>query len=517
MKNLVAAFLLLAVAVASPSPAGARTFALVVGIDRYAHYDDLEGAAADARDIAASLRRFGAASVRMLLDGEASYRAIRSAWRQMVAQARRGDVLIFSYAGHGGQEPEAVPGSEADGKDETFLLGGFSPDSPKGRRERIVDNEINSWFRLAGDRGLKVIFIADSCHSGTMTRAVDERAQLRTRATPPYGFPDDDEPSDDSRAGAMLGEDDLPFVTFFAATQEGSKVPELTIEGHRRGALSWAFSRALEKGADRNHDGVLTRFELESYMIPMVRQLSDARQTPDIRPRSVAHDQPLLALAKAPASGPSSSARRLRMKLLHVKEAQKLLAALDGVAPAGPGEAADLIYDGRDRAVINGAGDMVAANIDPPFLQGVIDKWRTLPLLREMVAAHPLPISLSPDDGRHPAGEVIAFATGPVRHPHLAVIDLAPDGQMKYLYPLRGDPPAWPGGKAWRLDLRAMAPFGADHLLIVASSRPLGALQERLRSAGIAGLPKILQQMLAGEDYQIGLKGLYTFKGKGGK
>ncbi len=495
--------------------AKAKVYGLAIGIDQYQHFPDLEGATADARDVTRSLRQTGAQSVSMLINGKATYRAIKQGWQSMLKKARRGDTLVFAYAGHGGQEREAISGSEDDGMDETFLLGGFSTKTPKGRRERIVDNEINAWFKQAGDKGVRVIFIADSCHSGTMTRDIDERVQLSTRSAPPYGMPDDEPISTDAKTGAMLSEDDLTHVTFFAATQEHSKVAEITINGRKRGALSWAFARALQQGADRNQDGVLTRFELESYIVPKVRQVSEARQTLDIRPRSVEHDQPLLELAKMPRGNPASSNLPLRVKIVHAGNSQKLFASLQGAVPVGNGEAPDLVYDANDRSVVNGAGDQVAEGINPAFLQGVVDKWRSLPGIKEMVVAHPLSISLSPDDARHPGGQAIGFETEPVRYSHLTVINLTPDGLVKYLYPIEGDPSTWQTGEPYRLDLRSMGPFGADHLLIIASKHPLGELQAKLRSASITGLSSILDTALKGIEHQIGLKGLYTYAGEG--
>ena len=313
----------------------------------------------------------------------------------------------------------------------------------------------------------------------------------------------------------MLSEDDLTYVTFFAATQEHSKVAEITINGRKRGALSWAFARALQQGADRNHDGVLTRFELESYIVPKVRQVSEARQTLDIRPRSVEHDQPLLKLAKMPKGNLVLSNIPLRVKFIHAGNSQKLLASLQGAVPISKGEAPDLVYDAQNRAVINGKGDVVAEEVSPAFLQGVIDKWRILPKIKEMVVAHPLSISLSPNDARHAGGQTIDFETEPVLYSHLTVINLSPDGLVKYLYPLKGEPPTWQIGKPYKLDLRSMGPFGADHLLIIASKHPLRNLQMQLRSGGMPNLPSILNATLNGVDHQIGLKGLYTYAGEG--
>ncbi|MEO0361518.1 MAG: caspase family protein, partial [Pseudomonadota bacterium] len=155
----------LAAAFAGESDAAA--YAVVVGIDDYAEFSDLEGAVNDARDIAGALRRRGA-DVVMLTDAAATRSAIVRAMRDQLAKAKAGDVVVFTYAGHGVQLAEALVGDEADGRDESFALHGFAPTGP-GAAERLRDNDIAMLLKSAAP-GVSVLFVADSCHSGTMTR-----------------------------------------------------------------------------------------------------------------------------------------------------------------------------------------------------------------------------------------------------------------------------------------------------------------------------------------------------------
>ena len=140
---------------------------LVIGIDDYAHIEKLQGAVNDARDIGEALDGIGVDDLTVLLDGDATRDRIVAEWRGLLERAAPGDTLVLAYAGHGAQEPERVPGTEpGDGKDEVLLLGGFRSEG-SGTRERIVDDEINWWFLDAGRKGLRVVFVADACHSGT--------------------------------------------------------------------------------------------------------------------------------------------------------------------------------------------------------------------------------------------------------------------------------------------------------------------------------------------------------------
>ena len=150
---------------ASPALAE-RTFGLVIGIDDYAIVPDLHGAVNDAEDIADALETLGA-EVTLLTDANATRAAILGAWETILKDANEGDRLIISYAGHGSNEPESTPGSERDGRDENFLLAGYAPRG-EAAGQRIRDDEIANL--LARSARLEVIFVADACHSGTVTR-----------------------------------------------------------------------------------------------------------------------------------------------------------------------------------------------------------------------------------------------------------------------------------------------------------------------------------------------------------
>jgi len=165
--------LVLSLCLLSPAPvAAAQLYGLVIGINDYIGTDnDLEGAVNDAGDVARALDAAGAKEVVRLLDADASKDHIAAAWQALVAKAKAGDTIVFSYAGHGGQEPEPKGRhDEADGLNENFLLARFLPFGP-GTRERILDDELFEWMQQADKKKVKVVLVADSCHSGGMERS----------------------------------------------------------------------------------------------------------------------------------------------------------------------------------------------------------------------------------------------------------------------------------------------------------------------------------------------------------
>lgn len=285
----VAGALAMSLVLCASAPAwGADLYGLTVGIDDYeGTVNDLDGAVNDAKDVSQALDRAGAREVVRLFNDDASKAAITAAWERLVAKAKPGDTIVFSYAGHGGQEP-APPDRHDKTTIESFLLGHFEPSGP-GTRERIVDDEVFTWLQAADKKGIKVIFVADSCHSGGMERSASAPGVKFRRMT--YPAITDDQLKFPPPEAAQITVDDFQNVTFVAAVAADKLVPEVTIEGQKRGALSWAFSRAVEGRADKNGDGEVSEFELLGYIVPAVHSLVESQQTPQVLPlraRSVA-------------------------------------------------------------------------------------------------------------------------------------------------------------------------------------------------------------------------------------
>ncbi|KPH04263.1 hypothetical protein AOG23_34240 [Rhizobium acidisoli] len=84
-----------------------------------------------------------------------------------------GDIFFISYSGHGGQVPD-FNGDEEDGVDETWCL--FD-------RQLIDDEQYMMWSKFKP--GVRVLVISDSCHSGSVIRAVNpDSPQVAVVANP---------------------------------------------------------------------------------------------------------------------------------------------------------------------------------------------------------------------------------------------------------------------------------------------------------------------------------------------
>jgi len=158
--------------------------ALCIGINNYPGTgSDLNGCVNDANDWAAELRRRGF-DVATLVDGSATGSRIRQGVKKLIAAGDPGDTLVVQFSGHGSFVPDA-DGEEPDGADECLC----PTDTWNGY---ITDDEL---FRLLAARrdGVHVVMIADSCHSGTISKFAPlsiDAAHPKVRFLPPASFLD---------------------------------------------------------------------------------------------------------------------------------------------------------------------------------------------------------------------------------------------------------------------------------------------------------------------------------------
>lgn len=141
--------------------------------------NDLRGCVNDAyewKDIVANVKDFD--QFTLLLDNKATRSKVKKAMKEIIKKSKKGDTLFISYSGHGSKTTD-YNGDEIDGVDETWYLydGHLTDDEIREMLSKVVD-------------GVKVIIVSDSCHSGTVTRALmsafdTEAGYLKPRYMPP--------------------------------------------------------------------------------------------------------------------------------------------------------------------------------------------------------------------------------------------------------------------------------------------------------------------------------------------
>ena len=406
------------------------------------------------------------------------------------------------------------------------MLAGFDITAP-GNGERLRDDDVAAMLSAAGDRS--VLVLADSCHSGTMTRSIDPRiVRLGTRLVGLPAFEDDVlktrplHPLLAKAAEQAQGGESLPNVIYVGATVDGQVIPELMIAGEPRGALSWAFARGVEGRADLNRDGGISMEELSRFLQETVRVATEGRQSPSLSigggtraavlPR-VNDDLLDRGGSKLTLSASTDTALPVLNSLSSVHKG-RLNVSQDGQA--------DLFWDIEAGDVLTKFGDVVlrdrARNADS--FGAVVAKWVFLSDLYELSRDRtPIEGRLIPSVGHIPEGSAFKVGLTSDQDGYMAVFALEADGTLRLLAP---DSRADPQGRdtsvqafqPYVLDLRAALPFGADHLVMVRSDAPmpqligvLAALDgQKLGREVMSGILKLIGQSAAA----IGIAGVYT-------
>jgi hypothetical protein len=135
--------------------------ALVMGINNYpGWWNDLKGCVPDARAWGAILEGFGF-NVKLLLDAAATAVAVSDWLNWVAATGAVGDQFVCVYSGHGTTVAD-TSGDESDQLDEAWYMYDGT----------LSDDELYLLL-VRMPLGCNVTIISDSCHAGTMTRALD--------------------------------------------------------------------------------------------------------------------------------------------------------------------------------------------------------------------------------------------------------------------------------------------------------------------------------------------------------
>jgi hypothetical protein len=200
----LAALVMVVLAVSAVAvPAKDKKYGILVGITDYPGLDgDLPGAAPDAknmRNLLMSKYGFSPANTALVLDREATRENIIAKIKAYGQLVGAGDVLVFHYSGHGSlfwdmysEELDETQKVEVpkykiplDYYDSTIVPWDAAlKTSGKAWGNQILDDELYNLFSEITKKGATVVFISDSCHSGTISKA-EKGAATRIRFMAP--------------------------------------------------------------------------------------------------------------------------------------------------------------------------------------------------------------------------------------------------------------------------------------------------------------------------------------------
>lgn len=220
-------------------------------------WTNLEGAVADAtnyRQILIDRYGFTEENIIFLPDRTATAQRILDTFQShLIDEAKPGDISVFVFAGHGSRMLN-TGSPEPDKMDQTLVPA----DSESGAPD-IRDKELARLYRKAADKKVLLTVIADSCHSGGISRGAG--AAPRTRAAPPDPHVVNDPPDVDPKTGKALPDPvESGYVLVISSALDTQAAEEMDVHGQARGVFSYFFQQSLkDEPADEPIDRIFSR------------------------------------------------------------------------------------------------------------------------------------------------------------------------------------------------------------------------------------------------------------------
>jgi hypothetical protein len=236
-------------------------WALVVGINDYAHVPKLKYAVNDAiafYDVLTRMNRLPKENITLLLDKEATLTNLRSELgTQLKSKAARDDMVIIYFAGHGATEPDTLS-PDGDGL-EKYLLP-YNADLSDLYSSALPTREISHIFRRI--RSERLVFIADACYSGANGGRTVSLSGMRANLS-------------DAFLARISGGKGTVVLS-------ASGPNEVSVENDRlqHGVFTYYLIEALQGAADRNDDGLITTDEVYDYVSEKVTRATNQEQHP---------------------------------------------------------------------------------------------------------------------------------------------------------------------------------------------------------------------------------------------
>lgn len=254
--------------------------ALIVGIDVYkesalsfqlpnASFNDSERM----HKLLTGVLGYKESEIRILRNEEATHDAIMDGLKTWLAETKPGERAFFYFVGHGHYQPD-TNGDEEDKLDETLVPYDAvikRTESSVSLENMVVDDEIGA--ALDELKGRHVTAVLDSCHSGTVTRAIGSgpnnaarTPQLRQLTRSITADVSAQRQKQSGRSADSVS-DDVGLVTWTAVSPSQLALIDEDAAPNYRGLFTASFADGIEKGlADKNANGVISNQELLDFV-----------------------------------------------------------------------------------------------------------------------------------------------------------------------------------------------------------------------------------------------------------
>jgi hypothetical protein len=122
------------------------------------HADPLAGCENDAKAMHAIAIDRGFESATLLINGDATLEKVKNAVKAAAARLKADDLFLFTFAGHGTFKVKPTATEEVDKHDESIVLADHL----------LIDNSWQNELWPLFKPGVRVVAVADCCHSGTV-------------------------------------------------------------------------------------------------------------------------------------------------------------------------------------------------------------------------------------------------------------------------------------------------------------------------------------------------------------
>jgi hypothetical protein len=250
-------------------PVKAAKYALLIGINDYSSgiYKSLNGCLNDLELMEQVLTRpqfgFLPHNIIVLRNRQAAHADVMRALEKLAASAKKNDTVYIHYSGHGSLTCDLNGDERAGGKDSTLVSFGAravaeadaSGTCPPPRKPTpplpvgpaidindfdILDDEINKVLSKLSGVCDTVVFVADACHSGTITRG--------THSAETRGIAFDARPHPLGRQTPLPASTARGWVGIGAASVSQKALEHRDETGKAYGAFTWFWAKSLLQG-----------------------------------------------------------------------------------------------------------------------------------------------------------------------------------------------------------------------------------------------------------------------------
>lgn len=239
-KNSLKILLLLYIIVLYSTLWGESKYALLIGISDYttSGLPSLEGPRNDLymiKNILLNRFHFKEENILFAFNQNATHTALEKAFSLLSKKIKKGDWVYIHYCGHGSLVPDSNGDEYPGAYDQTWVSYGARSTKVEGKdRYDITDDEINMWLIPIFEKTGNVIFISDSCHSGSSSRG--DILAVRS-VSPEHDYPESTSKvvfNKEYNTGILIG-----------ASQDNEMAFEADFDGKTHGLFSWYWAKAL--------------------------------------------------------------------------------------------------------------------------------------------------------------------------------------------------------------------------------------------------------------------------------